>query len=330
MIGLAEQRDLECLCNQCKQPFSVTRGVTSNGLIVGGEDNVPQLCDNCRRHNKRRGTTFAKTKCPWCGSDVQHDDHQNARIYCSESCRENAKRERDRVLKTLEAKNRLERVNGPCPICGNTWTGRKIRLCPQCRSKYGPSAIKGTCVICGHEYIRKSVTSKTCSIECGTTYRSRQARKARAVSADKWRSGRGRALADMAEFNRRTANVAEAMWDLLCAVRGWENAVVHSASSSRGYDRLCKRASVWETVQVKALLCGNSKNSCVHLKGSQQAYKTGDFDLLAAIDTMTGDAWLIPWVLLDGRHNVKPNSEQFAEFKTHIMFPDSGVGVVDV
>ena len=213
-----------------------------------------------------------------------------------------------------------------CKICGKAWESRKRKeKCSECRSKYGTPLRQVVCSECETTFTTSNTVQFTCSAQCSMRRRRRVDKARRRKAAEQWRGkghgdGRGGQTTIHADEIRKIGNSAEAMFDLLCAQRGWVNAEPKGASGCPGFDRVIDRGHGWETVQVKGI--GNkqgNKSGKVQLKTSCSGrYADGSFDLLAVIDTASGDAWLVPFGVLNGRKWWYP-ARDWPEYSTHVL-----------
>ncbi|KKL24499.1 hypothetical protein LCGC14_2414700, partial [marine sediment metagenome] len=208
----------------------------------------------------------------------------------------------------------LDRPRLQCVHCNCKLTDRSSQWCEQCRDSNGNGLRRRNCSECGKEFSTGARLKVTCSVECSHAKRYRKAKERAQNCVVAWRRRCGRIGAIE---NRRTANAAESLFDVLAANRSWLNAEVKGACSTSGFDRVVNRGAGWETIQIKGIGRKDEK-AAVHLKGSTKAYVDGDFDTLAVVDTSCGDVWLMPWAVVRNKRWWYPVG-QWDAYKTHAM-----------
>ena len=205
-----------------------------------------------------------------------------------------------------------------CAVCGDSFTGYKQRTCPKCKNEAGRPLAKLKCVVCGKESIGVAGRQNTCSDDCRLEQTKRKAidrkQQRAAVRLQKQKEWHARGSVVFA-----SGDVAESMFDVLAARRRWIVAIPKQATCSMDYDRVVCRGSAWERVQIKSVLAGASQHAGkVQIKrtGGRQ-YGADACDLLAAVDTDTGDVWLIPWT--DAVQKRWCDVRKYSLFRTNIM-----------
>ena len=340
MIAEITERTVQAVCRKCGESFDCVRRVTDEGRLVGHENNLPWYCERCRRPAGGEQDQAMRGTCVRCGAEVRRNGRRGRLpLYCSRECQATTQRVRQTARRDLARERqraklqRIARVYGPCRVCGQTWKNpdgikhMPTKVCPECIKTHGKHAQKVTCSECGRTAIvtTRGSKRKTCSAQC---YRRRAKRRAR-ESVERTRA-QWRAEPQMTNKapTKQTGTAAEAMWDLMCANQGWPNAIPQAASGYP-FDRVALIQNVWKTVQVKTLghgQHGNEQHRAAQLNATGRPYKPGDWDLLAAVDTTTGDIWIIPWAKVPDTRwfRVGPKWE---EYRHHVLDRDGEGGL---
>jgi len=126
----ALKRQLREACHEVRR-YENTLGEMKDYLAVLSEDHMTDFRQmdytDTKAARKPGERYYATTSCWMCGGRMPLEDFKPQRAFCNNTCAQEAKRRRSRMLKLAPAKKSAPpRVNWPCPYCARPMSGEEL------------------------------------------------------------------------------------------------------------------------------------------------------------------------------------------------------------